>query len=126
MRNARAAIIPVLLLAALIALSCFELQFDRLANFPFIWDVLLGAAAGIGLSMLPQLSGFSQKKNAATSMYWICGFAALMVIFYQYITSVTGMGFPPVAFLSSAGPRMRIIEGVVLGYCSTVAGRGKV
>ncbi len=125
MRNFRAAVIPVLLLAAACALAYFDLKFDRVAHFGFIWDVLLGAALGAALVLLPSMSGFSARKNALTSMYWVCGFTALLLVFYQYMTLVTGMRIESLAFLSNPGPRMRIVEGVLLGYCSLMAGRGK-
>ena len=126
MRNVRAVMVPVLLLAAVVALAWFDLQIPIVAHFDFIWDVLLGGALGAGLAFLPVMSGFTVRRNALTSMFWVCGFLSLLLIFYQYMTMVTGLRIEVLAFLASPGPRMRIAEGVILGYCSFIAGRGKI
>lgn len=126
MRNIRAAIVPVLLLAVVYALAWVQLTIDQIAQFDFIWDVLLGIVLGLGLAFLPGMAGFAQRRNSVTTMFWICGFLSLLVIFYQYISLVTGMRINEIAFLTAPGPRLRIVEGALLGYCSCVAGRGKI
>ncbi|MCL1963941.1 MAG: hypothetical protein FWF69_02635 [Firmicutes bacterium] len=126
MRKFRAAAMPLVVLAAICSLAYFSLQVGAIAKFDFIWDTLLGAALGVGLALLPALSGFGARRNAYTSMYWLCGFAALLLIFYQYMSTVTGMRIEGLEFLSSPGQRMLIAEATILGFCSVVAGRGKV
>lgn len=126
MRNVRAALVPILLLIAVCALAWFNIDLPFIAEFSFIWDVVLGAVLGIGIALLPALSGFTIRRNAFTSMYWICGFMALLLIFYQYMTMVTGLHADFLEFMTHPGPRMRIVEGVILGYCSLIAGRGKI
>lgn len=126
MRNIRAAIMPILLLIAICALAWLDVELPIVAHFSFIWDVLLGGALGAGLVFLPTLSGFTVRRNALTGMYWVCGFLSLLLVFYQYMTLVTGLHIDAIAFLDNPGPRMRIIEGTILGYCSFVAGRGKI
>ncbi len=125
MRKIRAAVVPLLALGATCALALFDVRLDSVAQFSFIWDVLLGAVVGALLALLPSLSGFPGKQNALTSMFWICGFVSLLLIFYQYMSLVTGVQVPQLAFLAPS-PRARIAESAVLGYCSLVAGRGKV
>lgn len=125
MQNFQAAVAPLAALAAAVALSWFEPRVDGLAGFAFIWDVLLGAALGACLAAMPSLSGFVMRRNALTGMYWACGFVSLLLIFYQYMTTVTGMRIESLGFLAAPGPRMRIAEGVMLGYASLTAGRGK-
>ena len=126
MRKFRAAAMPLLVLAGICGLAYGTLSVDAIARFDFIWDALLGAALGAGLALLPAFSGFGARRNALTAMYWLCGFAALLLIFYQYMASVTGLTIDGLLFLSNPGPRMRVAEGAMLGYCSVVAGRGKV
>lgn len=126
MLKLRAVCMPVLVLAAVCALAWLEADLSFIAHFGFIWDVLLGAALGAGLALLPPMSGFAVRRNAATSMYWVCGFVALLLVFYQYAALVTGVYVQPLAFLSLPGTRMRVVEGAVLAYCSVVAGRGKI
>ena len=126
MRNVRAAIMPLLVLALVVALSYYELKVGSIAKFDMIWDVLLGGAIGVALALLPSLSGFGAKRNALTGMYWVCGFTVLLLIFYQYMTSITGSQISGLYFLSNPAPRMCVAEGTVLGFCSMIAGRGKV
>jgi len=126
MRKFRAAVLPLFLLAGVCSLAYFSLRIDAIAKFDFIWDVLLGAVLGGALALLPALSGFGARRNAYTGMYWVCGFTALLLIFYQYMNSVTGAQVDSLTFLLDPGPRMRVAEGVMLGFCSVVAGRGKV
>lgn len=126
MRKVQAVLVPLLILAALVALAWLQVDVPIIARFDFIWDVILGAALGLGLALLPQLSGFAPRKNALTSMFWVCGFITLLVVFYQYMSLVADLHIAALSFLSSPGPRMRLIEGALLGYCSFVAGRGKV
>lgn len=126
MRNVRAIIVPILLLVILCALAWLQVQLPIVAAFDFIWDVILGAALGVGLSLLPVLSGFAVRRNAMTSMLWVCGFLSLLLIFYQYMTLVTGLQLDSLAFLATPNTRMRIVEGAILGYCSFTAGRGKI
>lgn len=125
MRNFRAIAMPLLLLAAITALAYANVSVDRIAQFGFIWDVLLGAALGAGLALLPPAAGFPGKRNALTAMFWVCGFATLLIIFYQYMTLMTGMNIETIAFLGNPNGRMRVVEGAMLGYCSIFAGRGK-
>lgn len=125
MRKVRAALLPMLLLIGLTALAWLDVRLDRVAHFGFIWDVLLGLMLGMGLCALPALSGFSARRNALTGMYWVCGFASLLLIFYQYTNLLTGVSAEPLAFLTDPGPRMRIVEGALLGFTSLMAGRGK-
>lgn len=126
MRAVRAAIVPFLLLAVLFAVGRLEPSFPQLAHFDFIWDVLVGALLGVCLCLLPALSGFPPRKNKSVGLFWIAAFAALLLIFYQYMTLITGMRLSVVAFLTGVGSRVRVIEGAVLGYCSVTAGRGKI
>lgn len=126
MRNIRAVFVPILLLAALCALAWFDLSIPIIAEFSFIWDVILGTVLGIALAWLPTLSGFTSKRNQLTGMFWVGGFLALLLVFYQYMVLVTGLNVEALTVISSPGPRMRIVEGAFLGYCSFTAGRGKV
>ena len=126
MQGFRAMMVPVLLFAAFLLLGAVDLQIPAIAHFDFIWDVLLGAVLGAGLAWLPTLAGFKAKRNATTSMFWICGFASLLIIFYQYMSLVTGSAIQALAFLNVPIARLRIVEGAMLGYCSFVAGRGMV
>lgn len=126
MRNFRAALVPLLLLAALIGLALLEFNLSVIAHFSFFWDVLLGAAVGVAMALISPLSGFQIRRNATTSMYWICAFVTLLLIFYQYMTFVTGLKIDALSFLAMPRGRARVVEGVFLGYCSLVAGRGKV
>lgn len=126
MRNLRTLFVPILMLAALCALAWFVLELPIIAHFDFIWDVLLGALLGAAFAWLPQLTGFPSRKNAQAGMLWACGFLSLLVIFYQYMTLVTGLHIDFLAFLATPGPRLRIVEGAFLGYCSFIAGRGKL
>lgn len=126
MRNFRAVFAPLLVLCAACGLAMLSVRLEAVVHFDFIWDVLLGAALGILLALLPTFAGFGGKHQAVTSMLWVCGFAALLLIFYQYASMVTGWHMDAISFLSSPGPRLRIAEGAVLGYCSLIAGRGKV
>lgn len=125
MRNIRAICMPILVLAVLVALAWLQVALPAVARFDFIWDVLLGGALGAGLALMPGLAGFAQKKNAMTSMLWVCGFLSLLLVFFQYMTLVTGMQVEALSFLTAPTTRMRIVEGAVLGYCSVIAGRGK-
>lgn len=126
MRNIRIVFVPVLILAALCGLAMLEIDVTGIAQFGFIWDVLLGGVIGAALALLPAMAGFNVRRNAQTSLLWVCGFVTLLLIFYQYMTLVTGMRIEALAFLAAPGTRMRIAEGVMLGYCSFIAGRGKV
>lgn len=126
MRNVRAVLVPIGLLLALGALAWLVIDVPIIAHFDFIWDVLLGALLGAGLAVLPAWAGYPPKRNAQTGMFWACGFVALLLIFYQYMTQVTGLGIEALAFLSTPGTRMRIVEGAFMGYCSLIAGRGKM
>lgn len=126
MQKIRAAVMPVLLLVLAYGLAWYNINISEIAQFDFIWDALLGVLLGIALAMLPTMSGFKLRKNAATGMYWICGFLTLLLIFYQYMTMVTGMKLDVLAFMHPTTARVRIVEGVILGYCSLIAGRGKI
>lgn len=126
MRNLRMIIVPLLILAAISTLAMINVNITAIAHFVFIWDILLGAALGAGLALLPALSGFPTRRNAQTGMLWVCGFISLLLIFYQYMTLVTGMHIDALTFLASPNTRMRIVEGAVLGYTSLLAGRGKL
>lgn len=126
MRNIRAVFVPILVLAALMALAWLEVQLAAVARFDFIWDVLLGCVLGMALALLPGLAGFAQKKNVMTSMLWVCAFLALLLVFFQYMTLVTGMRVEGLSFLTTPGTRMRVVEGAVLGHCTVIAARGKL
>lgn len=126
MRNVRVAVLPILLMAAATALAWWRPEVHAIAHFSFIWDVLLGAVLGALLALLPQLSGFTPRRNAATGMFWVCGFVSLLLIFYQYATMLTGLSIEAISFLAMPNGRMRVIEGAFLGYCSVLAGRGKI
>lgn len=126
MRNVRAVLVPVVMLAAVVALAWLQVEVGAVAHFDFFWDVLLGVALGAALALLPQMAGFPAKRNTLTGMFWVCGFLALLLIFYQYMTLVTGMQVEALHFLAAPGARLRIVEGVMLGYCSFVAGRGRI
>lgn len=126
MRNVRAIAMPILLLAAVCMLAWLQISVKEVSQFDFIWDVLLGVALGAGLAFLPAMAGFAVRKNALTGMFWVCGFLSMLLIFYQYMTMVTSLQVEVISFLASPGTRMRITEGVFLGYCSFIAGRGKI
>ncbi len=126
MRRIRAITVPLFVLAAACALALQNLQLDSVANFSFIWDVLLGSAVGVGLALLPAMSGFPGRQNGLVPMFWVCGFISLLMIFYQYMSAITGMHIQGLAFLAVDNPRVRIVESVLLGYCSMTAGRGKI
>jgi hypothetical protein len=126
MRKIRAAVVPLIALVLVCALASFDAQIESVAQFSFMWDVLLGVFVGVILALLPAMCGFSARQNALTSMFWIGGFASLLLIFCQYMSLVTGMQLKDLPFLSGAMPRARIAEGVMLGYCSLIAGRGKI
>lgn len=126
MRRIRAIMVPLLVLTATCALALFDFKLDSVANFSFIWDVLLGSVLGVGLALLPSTSGFISRQNNLTAMFWVCGFISLLLIFYQYLSTITGTHIQGLAFLAVGDVRIRIVEGVFLGYCSAVAGRGKI
>lgn len=126
MRYIRAVVVPILLLAAVCMLAWLQIGVEEVAHFDFIWDVLLGAVLGAGLALLPAMAGFAVRKNALTGMLWVCGFLSLLLIFYQYMTLVTSLQVEALSILASPDTRMRVVEGVILGYCSFVAGRGKI
>lgn len=126
MRKAQAIVLPVAILCILLALAFVELQLDAIAEFAFIWDVLLGIALGVGIAILPALAGFESKRNERTSFFWVCGFVSMLLIFCQYISSVIVLRADIVTFLPQANARMRMVEGAFLGYCSYIAARGKM
>jgi hypothetical protein len=126
MRKIRVAAMPLLLLAALWALAGWRAELPQIAHFDFIWDVLLGGAVGAGFALLPQMASLGGKRNGLTGLFWVCGFVALVLVFYQYISLVTGVSAQGLGFLENPGTRTRMVEGAVLGYCSFVAGRGKL
>lgn len=126
MRNLRVLVVPLLVFIALCALAMFHFDIPIIADFDFIWDVLLGAVLGAAFALLPAMSGFPVRRNAQTGIFWGCGFLSLAVIFYQYISQVTGMRIDALTFLASPGTRARIVEGAMLGYSSLTAGRGKI
>lgn len=126
MQKLRVAVVSVLVFVALGALAWLRLDVSFIAHFDFIWDVLLGLALGAAFAWMPTFTGFAVRRNAATGMFWICGFLFLLVIFYQYMTLVIGLHVEQLDFLAAPSTRMRVIEGAVLGYCSFTAGRGKI
>lgn len=125
MRSVRAVVVPILLLAALGALAWLNIDIAVIAQFPFIWDVLLGVALGVGLALLLPLSGFAVRRNALTGMLWVCAFLSLLIIFYQYMVQVTGLHVEALTFLAMPGTRLCIVEGAVLGFTTLIAARGK-
>ena len=127
MKKLRAMLCPVAVLLVLSMLALWNVTVQAIAYFGFIWDVLLGAALGISLALLPTFCGFGARKNASVSMFWVCGFAALLLIFVQYMSLVTDLALPDLPFLSSSyNGRILVVEGALLVYCSVVAGRGKL
>lgn len=125
MRKARMIAIPVAMLMLLLLLSFFEVQIDAIAEFTFIWDVMLGIALGVGLVLLPSISGYQYSLTNHTTFLWVCGVIAMVLIFCQYMTTVIGIHAGITPFLPQTNARMRIVEGVFAGYCSFAASLGK-
>lgn len=126
MRSLRAAVFPVLLMLALVFLSCLSFELPSISHFEFIWDVLIGGALGAGLAFLPTIAGFEGKRNPLGSKLWIAAFVTMLLVFYQYISLVTRIQLHLLPFLENPGARMRIVEGALLGFLSFAAGRSRV
>ncbi|GHU83122.1 hypothetical protein FACS1894196_2490 [Clostridia bacterium] len=126
MRRVRAAVVPLLLLVAIGALTLWDPRVNVIAQFTFIWDVLLGVLLGAGLALLPSMAGIGAHRTPVAGLFWVCGFFALLLIFYQYTVLVADLSPRVLAFLAKPGPRARVVEGVMLGYASVIAARGKL
>ena len=126
MHRLKAAVVPVLMLVLAVTLAHSSLSVPQVSHFEFVWDVLLGAALGAFLSVLPSMAGFGSKRNALTGMLWVGGFVTMILVFYQYISLVTGVAIDSLSLIAAPSQRMRIVEGTMLGYLSFTAGRGRI
>lgn len=125
MRKIRVALMPLLVLALLAALSLWNINFDKIARFHFLWDTLLGIGLGAGLCWLPALTGTKQKKQAHGSLYWVGAFGMLLLLCLQYMALLTGTALFAWDFLLLANGRSCVVEGAGLGYCVTQALRNQ-
>lgn len=126
MRMIRAALAPLLVLAALVGLALWNLTFARIALFSTLWDAVLGLSLGVALSLLPPLIGIRARGDAVSGCYWVCAFVALTLIALQYLASVTGFHIKGLEWLLAASSRVYVAESAVMGYCLSHAIRGTV
>jgi hypothetical protein len=117
MQKIRTVIMPLLLLAAVSALSYFSWTYPGIAKFAFLWDALLGLVLGAGLAVLPQWTGVQSKPNLQSGLFWVGAFLALALLCTQYVGQVTGMVPFGLMWLTQAGTRACVSEGALMGFC---------
>lgn len=107
-------------------LARMNVNLASVARFDFIWDVAVGAVMGVFFLLLPSAGGFPVKKSTYTAVLWLPAFLVLVVIFYQYVSMISGIEAPFLRLLHNPGTRARMVEGAAVGYCAAAGVRGKI
>ena len=125
MLKVRVVLLPLLVLAPLIALARWNVSVGQIAQFSFLWDAFLGIALGAGLYLLPGLSGVRQKVHPNAGLYWVTAFVMALLLCMQYMALVTGYALFNQTWLLMSDGRTCVVEGAGLGYCMAHALRGR-
>lgn len=125
MLKVRVVLLPSLVLVLLIALARWNVSVDQIARFSFLWDALLGIALGVGLYLLPGLSGVRPKAHPNAGLYWVTAFVMALLLCLQYMALVTGQALFDQSWLLASSGRSCVVEGAGLGYCMAHAMRGR-
>ncbi len=90
----------------------------------FLWVVMLGAALGCVLALLPILYNGGSREHYAAQRWF--GFVLLLaVLAYQYATRFLGVYIPWLAWLYPASGQLMFAESCLTGYCLVGALRAR-
>ncbi|HML48303.1 MAG TPA: hypothetical protein PKE04_16290 [Clostridia bacterium] len=125
MLKVRVVLLPSLTLVLLIVLARWNVSIGQIAQFSFLWDALLGIALGVGLYLLPGLSGVRPKMHPNAGLYWVPAFLMALLLCLQYMALVTGNALFDQSGLLVSNGRSCVVEGAGLGYCMAQALRAR-
>lgn len=92
----------------------------------FFWEVLLGAALGVILALLPVLSGTAGGKTPYRTQWWIAVVILGVVLLMQYLLRFyVAYSIPFLNWLRVNHDRVLVGEGVLLGYTLVYALRSR-